>query len=259
MSTRNEWINERVAPTPEAMRNGDGNHKDECKSLREYLEGRLAPSEAAIAITTPVLQDPDPPSVLYRLHGLLCEALVNLSDDRERLIDLIASIQELPPTARITWRELPGFHAMWFDSFFLYSHGLSGWERLDESRKESEAGVRKEVEASAAAEARLFVRGVANMSPVWGYKRLDMIGWERPGLGVFISGMYIWLVIGGKKLVQDLELDKVEIYRRVEATMAEHWERWKKGFKEATEKEELLSAEERSLAAECHRLMEELR
>lgn len=257
MSTRFEWINEQVAPTLEEMRAGDGCHKDEGKSLNEYLEGNFTPSEAAVAITAPVLQDPNPPQVLYRLMGLLCGAMVNLSDDLEKLIDLIASIQQLPPTAQVNWCELPGFHSMWADSYRLHFHGLSGWERLEAPiRDASEAGVRDEISAAAAAEARMYVRGIGGIPPDWGYKTISLISWERPLLGSNISAIHSWMVIGGTKLKQDLKPNELRKYQGVETTMAEHWGKWRWLLLEASKKEASLSEEVRDLAFECSRLME---
>lgn len=257
MSRRVQWINEQVAPTLEAMRIGDGCHKDEGKSLNGYLEGSLTPSEAAVAITGPVLQDPNPPQVLYRLMGLLCGAMVNLSDDLEKLIDLIASIQQLPPTAQVKWCELPGFHSMWADLYRLHFHGLSGWERLEAPiRNASEAGVREENSAAAAAEARMYVRGIGGIPPDWGYKTISLICWERPRLESHIIAMHCWLVLGGTKLKQDLKPNEWKRYQGVEATMAEHWGKWKRSLLEASKKEASLSEEVRDLAFECSRLME---
>ena len=109
MSSRKDWIQSQVAVDSDALAAGDGSHQEEAKALDDYLSDLLGTQEAAIKITSPVLGEKDPPSELYRLWGLLSDALVELADDQEKIIDLLAAIQSLPSTPGIDWSQLMGF------------------------------------------------------------------------------------------------------------------------------------------------------
>jgi hypothetical protein len=51
----------------EAVLAGDGCHPDEALALSEYLKGSFSAGETARKITTPILNENDPPEERYRL------------------------------------------------------------------------------------------------------------------------------------------------------------------------------------------------
>ena len=258
MLRRAEWIKSQVAPTRQALQAGDGCHWDEGKSLGDYLDNKMTPHEAATAITQPVLRENDPARSLYRLMGLLCEAMVDLSDDRYRLLDLLAAIQSLPPSGKIDWHQLPNFGYMWADLYGLHLHGPDDWEKTQEPLSDTRrAELCQYMQNVGTAEAELYLRGLGSVTSHWGYGTLNMIQWRRPGLVIFISAAHAWLLIAGWKLKRDLKPDEVAKYGKqggVEGTMAEHWKAWKAAFLQISD-EGNLPAEARKLAKECHHLM----
>lgn len=251
-----EWFKSKVAPTRAALEAGDGCHAGEAKSLADYLAGKLTAPEAAAAFTAPVLAEHDPPASLYRPMALLCDALVDFGHDRDKLLDLLAAIQSLPPSPQVDWSTLPGFGNMWSDLYRLYTHGADHWEKTDfpfsDARK---AELRQHFETIATVETELYLRGLDGVSALWGYDALRLITSRRVGLEVIISSMHVWLTRAGTKLKQDLDPEKVATYGK-DATMAEHWETWKQTFLLVSEEENFLSAEARKLAAECYELMQ---
>lgn len=260
MPTRAEWFKSQVAPTKEALKAGDGCHADEAKSLADYLDGKSTAQGAATAFTAPALQEDDPLDSLYRPVALLCQALIDFGDDRDKLLDLLAAIQPLPPTAQVDCPDLPGFGNMWSDLYRLHTHGPDPWESTDfplsDARKTE---LRQHFEALGAVEAGLYLRGLDGVTAHWGYETLNLICSRRAGLEVFMSSMHVWLTMAGTELKQDLDPDEVNRYsnkRGVEATMAEHWEAWKGTFLQVSEEQGFLSIEARKLAAECYELMQ---
>ncbi|KAK2616638.1 hypothetical protein QQS21_000461 [Conoideocrella luteorostrata] len=255
MSTRAEWLQAQIAPTKQALDAGDGCHADEAKSLANYLDGKWTAQESATAFTTPILEDDDPTTALSRPMGLLCEVLVELVDDRDRLLALLAAIQELPPTAQINWSDLPGFGNMWSDLYRLYTHGAEAWEKSDlplSGTRTTE--LRRHFEATGATEAELYLRGLGGVTAHWGYETLSLISKERVGVEVFISSMHAWLKKAGMKLKQDLNRNEIRIDGG-ELPMADYWESWKNAFLKASGEDGFSSTEARQLAAECHELM----
>jgi len=268
MSTRTEWLDSHVAPSKEALQAGDGCHSDEAKALGDYLESKLTTDEAAKAITAPVLQETDPPAELYRLMALFCEALLELNDDREKMLDLLASIQTLPPTSKIDWSQLPGFGNMWSDLYRLHFHGANDWEKTGEALTEpKKVELRQHYESLGTAEATLHVRGIGGIPPEWGYETLNLVCSRRPGLDVYIGSVHAWLTVAGEKLKRELKPEQVQSWTRlvgggrpdqkqsVECTMTEHWETWN-ALLQVSEEDEFLSAEARKLAGECQRIMQ---
>ncbi|PHH90886.1 hypothetical protein CDD83_2347 [Cordyceps sp. RAO-2017] len=252
---REEWLGSQVAASAEALEAGDGCHADEAESLAGYLDGRLTAHEAALAFTKPVLDEAEPAASLYRPMALLCEALVELGHDRDKLLRLVAAIQALPPAGPISWAGLPGFGDMWSDLYRAYADGPSPWETSEGPR---EAELCRHFEAVGTVEAELFVRGLGGVPASWGYKTLSLVCSSRAGLGVLLHAMHPWLAVAGPKLRLELEPDEVCGYgerQAVETTMAEHWEAWKRAFLQASQKGAHLTEEARQLAAECHDLM----
>ncbi|KAF3075810.1 hypothetical protein CFAM422_002161 [Trichoderma lentiforme] len=269
MPTTVEWLKLHIIQIRQVQQS-DGYHEDEDVFiyLGDYLDGNLTSNETAVLIAAPVLDDPNPPTKLYRLMGLLCEALVELSDEREKLLDLLESIQELPPGA-INWAVLPGLRNMWSDLYRPHMRGLNGWEIIGEPIPEDkQAKVRQHYTSIGTVEAKLYVRGLGGVTENWGYELLNLACLRRPGLEVVVGEIHAWLTVAGTKLLKDLNPEEVRNWSRpvlggqpgqqhaVQGTMAQHWETWRRTLLQVSEEQDLLSAEARKLARECHLLMQ---
>ncbi|KAL7789893.1 hypothetical protein V8C37DRAFT_190999 [Trichoderma ceciliae] len=268
MPTRTEWLKAHITPSGQDLDEADIYHEDEASCLGDYLDGTLAAEEAAISITAPVLHETNPPTELYRLMRFLCEALVELNDDREDLLDLLAAIQKLPP-AEINWSVLPGLRNMWSDLYRLHTRGSNGWEVIGEPLPDDrKTELRQHYTAIGTVEAKLYVRGLGGVTENWGFELLNLACSRRPGLEVVIGEIHAWLSIASTNLLKDLDPDEVRNWSRpvfggqpgqqhaVQGTMAQHWETWRRTLLQISEERDFLSDEARKLARECHWLMQ---
>ncbi|EHK41231.1 hypothetical protein TRIATDRAFT_169177, partial [Trichoderma atroviride IMI 206040] len=228
---------------------------DDVDCLIDYLEGNITAEEAALSITQVLLDEVNPPTQLYRFMGLLCEALVESKHDREKLLELLAAIKRIPPE-EINWPALPGLLPLWSDLYRLHTRGPNGWE------------LRRRYEEIGTVEATLYVRGLGGVTENWVYELLNLASLRRPGLDVVIGEIHSWLTVAGTKLVKDLDPDEVRNWPRpvlggqpgqrlsVEATMAQHWEAWRRSLLQISEERDFLTDEARRLARECHAMMQ---
>jgi hypothetical protein len=267
MPTRTEWLKAHAAPTGQDL-HGDACRKDEVDCLSDYLDGNITPEEAAISITEPVVDEIDPPTELYSLMGLICEALIDLNDDREKLFDLLAAIQRLPPE-EINWSVLPGLRNMWSDLYRLHTRGSNGWEVIGEPLPDDKkVELRQHYAEIGTIEATLYVRDLGGVTENWGYELLNLACLRLPGLEAIIGEIHAWLTVAGTKLLKDLDPDEVRNWSRpvlgglpgqrlaVEGTMAQHWETWRRTLLQVSEERHFLSDEAKQLARECHMLMQ---
>ncbi|CAD0095607.1 unnamed protein product [Aureobasidium mustum] len=258
MVSRTDWIHSQVAVDRDALVAGDGCHQEEAKALDDYLSGLLNTQDAAIKITSPVLGEGDPPSELYRLWGLLSNALVELADDQAKILDLLAAIQALPTTS-IDWTKLEGFGHMFSDMHRLHLQGHSPWE------KENWTATRKvelchHFEIIGAAEARMYLRGIGGISADWGYEVLNLVCSRRPGLDVLIFEVHAWLQCAATQLKNSLQPEETRSYsrpvpgvrvgrlQRVHCTMVEQWGTWKRELSDLSGSQSALSVESRDVA-----------
>ncbi|KAJ4254513.1 hypothetical protein NW762_010112 [Fusarium torreyae] len=262
MDFRREWILSEVAPTIQDLEQVNGYHLDEAICLINYLEGKLSAHSAAEQITAAVLHEADPPGELYRIWALLGNACQVLGNDFEKLLDLLGAIQRLDQTDEIDWTQLPGFRYCWNELFGNLPE--MDWN-IDEQRdfEGNEDNLRSLFKTVGTVEAGLFVREIGGFTKFWGYNILNLICSARFGLEVFITQIHAWLEIAGPKLAATIQPHQVKSYTRavkgrpdktyeIQATMAEHWEHWKKTFLQVSHDEGFLSAEARQLAAECY-------
>lgn len=266
MLSRTDWIRSQVAVDEEALLAGDGCHHEEAKALDDYLSGLLDAQQAANKITVPVLAEEDPPSELYRLWGLLCDALVELADGQEKILDLLAAIQTLPSTNSIDWSQLMNFGHMWSDCHRLHIQGHAPWENESWSAARK-AELSHQFEAIGTAEARMYLRNIGGIPADWGYDVLNLVCLRRPGLDVLIFEMYAWLQCAGTQLRKDLDPQEERSYskpvpgsnrgplQRISGTMAEHWNTWRREISKLSGSQSALSLESRDVAAECLALM----
>jgi hypothetical protein len=263
-----KWLKHRIAFDGEALVCGHGCHPKEAKSLQLFLENGSTADEAAVAITTPVLDGSDPLDEVYSLMTLLCEALVDLKDDREKLFNLLACIQALPPARGIDWSQPRGFGSVWSELYRGHIHGQYEWGGLfglfeaPESEPTKEALGQHYAEI-ATLEAEMYVRGLGGVTARWGYETLDLIG--RWGADIFVTGVIAWLRVAGGKLKQDLQLEEIKSWGSVNTQhtknqaqlntiMPHYWERWAAQVREMSNYKHY-SKEARKLAAECYKSM----
>lgn len=267
MPARTEWLKAHAAPIGETVR-GEDYYRDDVDCLIDYLEGNTTAKEAALSITEDLLDEVNPPTELYRFMGLLCEALVELKSDREKLLELLAAIRSIPPE-EINWSALPGLVPMWSDLYRLHTRGPNGWKVIGEPLPDDKkVELRRRYAEIGTVEATLYVRELGGVTENWGYELLNLACLRRPGLDIVIGEIYAWLTVAGTKLLKDLDPDEVRNWPRpvlggqpgqrlsVEATMAQHWEAWRRSLLQVSEEKDFLTDEARLLAKECHMMMQ---
>lgn len=201
------WFNEKLAPDGDTE---DGCHPSETQALKDYYHKKTSAKEAAQAITRPIIELKDPGDNLYRLWGLLIDALVELpATHTPALIQLLDAIQQLPepdmtgrrteqmPWGGFLWRELPGFGHMWADM-----HKRDDWrDTLAVSDSLNRADLRAEHIKKADIEARLTVANVGGIPLDWGYECVaDALESHHAVLDFEISAAARWIAIAGKRL-----------------------------------------------------------
>lgn len=266
MSTIAEWIDDKVAPSEEALKAGDGCHKQEGQALQDYLSGKTTAHDAARAITSPVLAEDEPKEELYRLWALLAEALVELKPEREKLYELASSIQDLPPHDDISFNLLPGFGHMWSDLYFHRSNywGISAEPLSDERKSE----LRQHYQDIATVEAAMYVRGIGNIPATWGFDTINLVFRKPPGaLDIYIGEIHAWLSGAGETLRGDLRADEEASYSRLvhgsksgeqkayTQTMDKHWNDWRNALLRLGTQISGLSDKNIEIALECYRMM----
>lgn len=264
-----EWFDSKTGATLDAVKAGDGCHPDEARALSDYLSGSISTDETATRITASLLQESNPQEELYRLWSLLCEAMVELSDnDRHKTLDLLSQIQSLPPASAISWAKLPGFGSMWDSLYRLHLHGNDSWEYEVGSFDEQKVyGFRRDYAAIGCAEAEMYLRGMVPGN--WGYQVLNLACSDRPGFDILVSEIFAWLDTAGWKLKEEMNGSEktAQRYKRpipnstrheqqaVEATLAEHWASWKESLLRLSQEGSGQSEAGRRIAGQCCELM----
>ena len=185
------WFSEKIAPDGVEE---DGCHPLEAQALKDYVRHKTNASEAAVAITRPIETDPNPRSHLYRLWGLLSDALMELSSSQTAaLVQLMGAIQQLPGSGPdALWRNLPGFGHQWADErrSFDWSRSLAAGLAQEERER-----LRAEYVEAAGIEAHLAGAGIGAIPLDWGYEcicdaleRNDAVGdFEVPAATEWLS------------------------------------------------------------------------
>jgi hypothetical protein len=160
--SRVDWINSQAVVDTSALAAGDGYQQEEAKALCSYLPDNIGLQEAAEKIVSPIQREADPPSGVYRFRELLPDALVELTEHREKLLGLLTAIYSLPPHVCIDWSRLADFGHMWSDVLRLHFHGRDRWEKgtWTDARK---FGLRHHFEAIDRAEAVMVLRGICGI------------------------------------------------------------------------------------------------
>ncbi|GFP52212.1 hypothetical protein TASIC1_0001036400 [Trichoderma asperellum] len=267
MPARTEWLKAHAAPIGATVQ-GEDYDRDDVDYLIAYLEGNITAEEAALSIAEDLVNEIKPPTELYRFMGLLCEALVEMKNDREKLLELLEAIKRIAP-GEINWSALPGLLPMWSDLYRLHTRGPNGWEIIGEPLPDiKKVELHRRYAEIGTVEATLYVRGLGGVTENWGYELLNLACLRRPGLDVVIGEIHAWLTVAGARLLKDLDPDEVRNWPRpvvggqpgqrlsVEATMAQHWEAWRRSLLQVSEEKDFLTDEAKRLARECHMMMQ---
>ncbi|CZT20693.1 uncharacterized protein RCC_06551 [Ramularia collo-cygni] len=245
------WFESKVAPTAEALAAGDGCHPDEAQALARYLSGDADIHETAIRITSPIQSDTNPSEQTYRLWALICEAIVELSDEeRHKTISLLAAIRDLPPTSSgLALSKLPGFASMWDTLYRLHLHGPDGWEKdLEGLSDDRKVELRRHFDAVGTAEAEMFLQDLVPAQ--WGFKVLDLLSSSRQGIDVLMSEIHAWLRVAGSRLREEVRMDDAAAGPDRVATL-EQWTKWKIALAYPSKEGSKISEEGRRLAIQC--------
>lgn len=252
MTSSSAWLHSRIAPTPEDLANGDGSHPDEVKTLIDYLNDSITSEEAAEKIVTPIRNEVKPADETYRLWGLLCDALVELSDkeDRRKTLKLLTQIRTLPPSHDIDWSQLPGLTSMWSTQYcsHLYGSDPPGIRLAMKSPDEQKVrDFQERYDSIGRAEATMFVRGFNGFtSEDCGYDVLDLALSDRPGLDIYMGQIFAWLDVAGLRLKEKAEQEE---------SLREKWAQWKEALLKLSQKGSGLSDGGKRLAAQIYDLM----
>ncbi|KAF2876873.1 hypothetical protein BDV95DRAFT_132446 [Massariosphaeria phaeospora] len=212
-----DWFQHQLTPY------GDGNvedgcHPEEAQALKDYLRQDTPASEAAWAITHPIVTSDDPGDDLPRLWGFLQDALVQLpTENIEPLLALLQAIENLPepnfagldrrnrPGDRL-WKGLGSFGHMWADHYMNgtwrdHVSTVGGAERV---------ALREEHVRKAHVEARMVKGGIGGIPIDWGYETVvDVLEWTNlllpTVLDFEVPAAAEWLVICGQRFRQGAE------------------------------------------------------
>lgn len=205
-----EWFKSKIAPAdaPE-----DGCHPFQAKALQDYYYQKVSAQEAARAITQPIGSSANPDDNLYRLWGLLIDALVELPETEiSNLVKLLDTIQRLPDPgspaeSRVTgsapssaspfWRGLPRFGHMWADE-----HKQDHWRDTLSTKDPAKRGERRARHIrTARVEARLNVADVGDIPLDWGYDCIaDALERRDAVLDFEIPAAAEWIAVAGNRL-----------------------------------------------------------
>ena len=241
------WFTEKLAPDGAIE---DGCHPDEAQALKDYYHKKTSAEEAAQAITLPIVESEDPGAYLYRLWGLLKDALVELPAPHiPALIQLLGAIQKLPepdltgrrtentPADGFLWRGLPGFGHMWGDE-----HKQDNWRRnLAASEPANRADLQTQHVRKAGIEARLAVADVGGIPLDWGYECIaDALERRDAVLDCENFAAAEWIAIAGRRLYagavngeESWALDRRRDFGKESKAMnLERWAFWETRMKE---------------------------
>lgn len=242
------WFASKLAPDGDVE---DGCHPDEAQALELYLHERTSSTEAAQAITHPIIGADHPSEGLVRLWSFIMDALVELPPEyTQALIELVQAIEALPepelsaePSERPSetlWKGLPGFGHFWSDS---YQSG--NWRKIAKNADGQERDLlRTEHVRKAEMEARLCNAGLAGIPIDWGYEAVANALESRAALLDFeVLAATEWLILCGHSIRQGAEKGekswalKTHSASSTEASLdqvmsVERWSLWDKRLEE---------------------------
>lgn len=236
------WFTDRTAPESDK---DDGCHPQEAEVLKKYLRGNIATaSEAARAITLPIENESDPIVDVPRLWGLLIDALTDLPASRQKVIQLLEAITELPPPSQAgekgpkqlqfqaLWRELLGFGHLWADLYHT-----DRWRRLVKTCSPAErVGFRREIQTTAAVEAQLVLAHLGDIPLAWGHDCIcDALEKSDAVVDVEVPAAAEWLKVVGKRIYGEIPEAETnyalaswrDLWKAGEKMSEERWKFWK--------------------------------
>lgn len=205
------WYSYKLAPGGDVE---DGCHPEEAQAMKFYLRQRMTATEAARAITNPIVTAENPREDLARLWGFLMDSFLELpTDHTESLLELVKAIENLPepdftavdkekrPSQRL-WRGLGGFGHLWADS---YQSGC--WKDTAAATNGSERDALRDTHArKAEVEARFVMAGLGDITIDWGYEVVaDALESSDALLDFEVPAATRWLVICGHRFRQGAE------------------------------------------------------
>lgn len=249
------WFSEKIAPedAPE-----DGCHPDEAQALKDFSRGKTSAPEAAHAITRAIEASKDPGDNLYRLWGLLIDALVELPDAQTpALIQLLDAIQRLPepdlagrrtentPADGFLWRGLSNFGHMWADE-----HKRDDWRQTVAAVRDAaeRARLRAAHIKKSGIEARLAVADVGGIPLHWGYdcvadaleRRDAVLDFETPAAAQWIAVAGDRFRAGAASGEESWALERRRDFGKEAKTMSmERWSFWEARFNELLQQSEV--------------------
>lgn len=242
-----EWFEGKIA-TADAPE--DGCHPDEAKALQDYYHKKVTAQEAAQALTRPIESSENPYDNLYRLWGLLIDALVELPETEiSNLVQLLDAIQRLPNpnlTERQTgnassegsfWRGLPRFGHMWADE-----HKQDHWRDTLSTKDPAKRAIQRAKHIrKARVEAGLTVANVGGIPLDWGYDCIaDALECRNAVLDFEIPAAAEWIAVAGNRLLagaidgrESWALERRRDFQKEEAKMSkDRWSFWLKRMEE---------------------------
>ncbi|EDU50660.1 predicted protein [Pyrenophora tritici-repentis Pt-1C-BFP] len=194
-----DWFSSKLIPEQE-------NHPEE----------KTTATEAAEAITRPVVNLDDPRGDICQLYGLLMDALLDLRHQTEPLLALLQAIEDLPqpeftaaqpskqPQDKL-WKGLSDFGHIWYDVYYRSGSWKSDAEKTSGSKRDA---LRDEHARTAEFEARLFMAGLAHIPIGWGYEAIEKALGKDALLDFEIPAVAEWLVVCGQRFLQGAKEDE---------------------------------------------------
>lgn len=234
-----DWFSSKIAPNGDVE---DGCHPEEAKALKDYLRRNTSTTQAAQALTRPVVTGESPRDDLPGLYGLLMDALVELpSEHIEPLLALIKAIENLPepdftaveerkrPHEKL-WKGLPNFGNHWYDVGYRSGSWKMDAEATSAPQRDS---IRDEHVRRAEVEARLVMAGLAGIPIDWGYEVVvGALESDEALLDFEIPAAAEWFAVCGQRFRRGAE-DGEKSYALTDGVMSlKQWSLWVERLKE---------------------------
>lgn len=243
------WFSWHLAPDGDIT---DGCHPEEAAALKDYLNSSsTTPEAAARAITAPMeaeMASFDEYSNLSRLWSLMIDALTDLPEQRDRVIELLKAIQSSLTAdckrskgerQRIQWSNLPSFAHLWAD------RSVDNWR--GSSRKwgpEQREGVRQDFILQARIETQLFLAQLNgfDLAPALGMI-CDALECKDAVLDYEIPAAKEWFTNVGEPLREGSKGEMVTFLRQRdlwdgESTSMSRWDFWKSRLQSIAESQD---------------------
>lgn len=194
-----EWFVCKTAPIDDEE--DTGCHPDEAAALKAYLASKTTSAQASRLITARISSAEEPIDHVYRLWALLCDALFELPEHTDALVELLVSIAALPDSKTSSgeehgfWRVLPLFGHMWADE-----HKQGHWRSalaVSDPRLRSDMALAHVHKATV--EAKCALKGVMPLD--WGFEAVSDALEDGNAVWDFeVPAAAMWLRIAGAEL-----------------------------------------------------------